>query len=205
MGTRSRRRAAWEWWGQCGEVAPDGQGPGSRGVLAHQLLEPGKDRSSRNLGPTCVATRGPREGRPWGRTLGARGAVIQLSSFRVPAGPGHLIPRPCSTFQEEGVVTLLGMQARRYPSGRWRKRSHCPYSQNWPGMACHPRCPELARGLCVQTLPPAFSCSHMGHARVWGSHSLADPAPGMTLPSPSGQSFRAEAQRAALQEGVFRR
>lgn len=205
MGTRSRRRAAWEWWGQCGEVAPGGQGPGSRGGLAHQLLEPGKDRSSRYLGPSCVATRGPGEGRPWGRTLGARGAVIQLSSFRVPAGPGHLTPRPCSTFQEEGVVTLLGMQARRYPSGRWRKRSRCPHSQNWPGMACHPHCPELARGLCVQTLPPAFSCSHVGHDGVWGSHSLADPAPGMTLPSPSGQSFRAEARRAALQEGVFRR
>ena len=103
------------------------------------------------------------------------------------------------------MVTLLGMQARRYPSGRWRKRSRCPHYQNWPGMACHPHCPELAWGLCVQTLPPAFSCSHVGHDGVWGSHSLADPAPGMTLPSPSGQSFRAEARRAALQEGVFRR
>lgn len=103
-------------------------------------------------------------------------------------------------------MTLLGMQARRYPSGRWRKRSHCPHSQSWPGMACHPRCPELAWGLCVQALPPAFSCSHMGHAGAWGgSHSLADPAPGMTLPSAAGQSFRAEAQRAALQEGIFRR
>ena len=149
MGTRSRRRAAWEWWGQCGEVAPGRQGPGSRGGLAYQLLEPSKDRSSRNLGPTCVATRGPGEGRPWGRTLGARGGgtVIQLSSFGVPAGPGRLTPRPCSTFQEEGAVTLLGMQARRYPSGRWRKGlavlipragrvwPATPAVQSWPG-AC---------------------------------------------------------------------
>ena len=103
-------------------------------------------------------------------------------------------------------MTLLGMQARRYPSGEVEKKFSLSSFSKLAGYGLPPPLSGVGLGpVCPGFVCPAFSCSHMGHAGAWGSHSLADPASGMTLPSPAGQSFRAEAQRAALQEGVFRR